>query len=156
MIENNLLHEHSLFLIVCFRVQRNLFNYLWNLKTLISIANIKKDQQISAIWESQNVCLSECKKKSSQLWDLISIYRGGKTLKHRHGRLKCDSRRILMWKGKKECALSSPKGSWAKAQKGGHSALQKCRMVLLDAERSSVFGCVLDFLFRVFWSSPCT
>ena len=34
-------------------------------------------------------------------------------------------------------------------------ALQKCRMVLLDAERSSVFGCVLDTLFRAFLSGPC-
>ena len=30
------------------------------------------------------------------------------------------------------------------------SALQKCRMVLLDAERSFVFGCLLDSLSRVF------
>ena len=28
VIENNLLHEHSLFLRGCFRVQRNLFSYL--------------------------------------------------------------------------------------------------------------------------------
>ena len=36
------------------------------------------------------------------------------------------------------------------------SALQKCQMVLLDAERSSLFGCILDSLFRVFLSGPCT
>ena len=43
------------------------------------------------------------------------------------------------------------------SRKGSHpallkccSALQKCRRVLLDAERSFVFGCVLDSLFRVF------
>ena len=45
--------------------------------------------------------------------------------------------------------------------KGGHSALlkcrlalQKCRMVLLDAKHSFVFGYVLDSPFRVFliWS----
>ena len=47
--------------------------------------------------------------------------------------------------------------------KGGHSALlkcrsalQKCQMMHLDTERSSVFGCVLDSLFSVFLSSPCT
>ena len=81
MIENNLLHEHSVFLRGCFRVQRNLFSYLWNLKTLILAANLKEDQQILAIWESQNVCFSECRKKCAELWDSVSIYRGQKTLK---------------------------------------------------------------------------
>ena len=46
-----------------FRVERNLFNYLWNLKTLILLANLKEDWEISAIWESQNICLLERKKK---------------------------------------------------------------------------------------------
>ena len=40
--------------------------------------------------------------------------------------------------------------------KGDHSALLKCQMVLLDAEHSSMFECVLDSLFRVFLSDPCT
>ena len=39
---------------------------------------------------------------------------------------------------------------------GGNLALLKCRMVLLDTECSSMFRCVLDSLFRVFLSSPCT
>ena len=50
--------------------------------------------------------------------DSVSIYRGQKTLKNRHGRLGCESGRILPRKGRKVCALSSPEGSWAKAQKG--------------------------------------
>ena len=36
------------------------------------------------------------------------------------------------------------------------SALQKCRMVLLDAEYTFVFGCILDSLSMVFLSDPCT
>ena len=40
--------------------------------------------------------------------------------------------------------------------KGENSALQKCRMVLLDAEHTFVFGCVLDSLSRVFWSGPAS
>ena len=36
------------------------------------------------------------------------------------------------------------------------SALQKCRMVLLDAKRSFMFGCLLDSISRVFLSGHCT
>ena len=57
-------------------------------------------------------------KRSLELWDPISIYRGGKTLKKRHGRLKYEFGRILLRKGWKGYALSSLEGSWAKAQKG--------------------------------------
>ena len=37
------------------------------------------------------------------------------------------------------------------------SALQKCRIVLLDTKRSFLFGCLLDSLSRVFFLfGPCT
>ena len=121
VIENTLLHEHSLFSRGCFRVQRNLFNYLWNLKTLILVANIREDQPISTIWEPQNICLPKCRKRGDELWDSIFFfffYRGQKTLKNRHGRLGCEFGHILPQKGRKGCSLLSPEGSWAKAQNG--------------------------------------
>ena len=49
----------------------------------------------------------------------------------------------------------SPKGDHSALLKCC-SALQKCQVVLLDAECSSMFGCILDSLFRVFKSSSCT
>ena len=162
MIENNLLHEHSLFLRGCFRVQINLFNYLWNLKTLILEANIKEDQQISAIWEPQNVCLLERRKKGAELWDLVSIYRDQKTLKNRHGWLGCEFGCILLRKDRKDALYRHPKGvrPKPKRRKFGllkcRSALQKCWMVLLDAKHTFVFVCVLDSPSMVFWSDPCT
>ena len=36
------------------------------------------------------------------------------------------------------------------------SALQKCRMVLLDAKHTFVFGCILDSSSMVFLSDSCT
>ena len=110
MIENNFLHEHSLFLRGCFRVQRNLFNNLWNLKTLILAANIREDQQVLAIWEPQNVCLLERKKKGAELWDSVSIYRGQKTLKNRHGWLGCEFGHIIPRKDRKRVSYRHPKG----------------------------------------------
>ena len=121
VIENNLLHEHSLFLRGCFRVQRNLFSYLWNLKTLILAANLRKDQQISAIWEPQNVCLPECKKKVPELWDPVSIYRGWKTLKNRHRWLKCEFKPNLLRKGQKGMHYHHPKSIGPKPKKGKFS-----------------------------------
>ena len=64
----------------CFRIQRNLFNYLWNLKTLASTKNQKGDQKIWAVG-AKNVCLLECRKKGVELWGSVSIYRDQKTLK---------------------------------------------------------------------------
>ena len=99
----------------CFRVQRNFFSYLWNLETLILLANLRKDQLISAICEFP-MPLRAWKKKSVELWGSVSIYRGQKTLKNRHERLGFESEHILLRKGRKWCALSSLEGHWAKAQ----------------------------------------
>ena len=154
MIDNNLLHEYSLFLRGCFTVQRNLFSYLWNLKTLIFVANLRKDQQVLAIWKPQNVCLPE-RKKSAELWGSVSIYRGQRTLKNRHGRLGCESGRILLWKDRKRCALSSLERPKPKTWKFGPFRVPfgtpKMPNWPLDTKHSFVFECHLDSFFRVFW-----
>ena len=88
-------------------------------------------------------------KRSLELWDPISIYRGGKTLKNRHEWLKCEFERILLRKGRKGSALSSPEGSWAKAQKGAirqSKSAEWCSWMLNILLCSSAFWT----LFRVF------
>ena len=68
----------------CFRVQRNLFSYLWNLKTQASIENQRGEQKIWAVWEPK-ACASQSVEifffslegeKCAELWDASSIYRG--------------------------------------------------------------------------------
>ena len=49
----------------------------------------------------KNVCLSERKKKSAELWDSVSIYRDQKTLKNKYGQLGSESERILLGKDRK-------------------------------------------------------
>ena len=41
------------------------------------------------------------KKKGSELWGSVSIYRGHKTLKNRHGQLEFESGHILLRKDQK-------------------------------------------------------
>ena len=62
----------------------------------------------------------------------------------------------------KACFIVTQK-ALGQSPKGGNlallkcrSALQKCRMVLLDAEHTFVFGCVLDSPSMVFLFDPCT
>ena len=111
--------EQSFFFRGYFRVQRNFFNYLWNLKTLILVANIRKDQLISVICESpKRMSLKVCK-KSVELWSSVSIYRGLRILKNRYGQLGFESKRILLRKDRKGYAYSSPEGRWAKTQNMG-------------------------------------
>ena len=99
----------------CFRVQRNLFSYLWNLKTLASTKIQRGDQKNMSCLGAQNVCLLECRKKDVELWDSVFIYRGQKILKNRYMQLGFESRCIILRKGRKWCALSSLEGCWAKA-----------------------------------------
>ena len=55
------------------------------------------------------------KKKGTELYSSVSIYKGQKTLKNRYRRLGFESGRIILQKGRKWCVLSSLKGHWAKA-----------------------------------------
>ena len=80
LIRNNLLRGALFFLRGYFRVQRNLCNYLWNLKTL-SWENIRmgiENMRNLGVWESVSL---ESVKECPRFCDLISIYRGWKTLK---------------------------------------------------------------------------
>ena len=70
----------------------------------------KGDQKIWAIWKPQTYTSQSVKKKGAELWGLVFIYRGQRTLKNRHGRLGCKSKHILLRKNRKRCALSSPEG----------------------------------------------
>ena len=91
----------------------------------------------------KNVCLLERKKKGVELWGSVSIYRGQKTLKNRYGWLGFESRLILLQIGRKGCALSSPKGCWAKAN--------HMKIWPYGSEHSFVFGCRLDSFSKIFW-----
>ena len=71
---NNLLHGALFFLKGYFRVQINLYNYLWNLKTL-AWENIKegiRNMRILSVWK----CLSESVKECAEFWDPVFIYKG--------------------------------------------------------------------------------
>ena len=76
----------------------------------------RRDQKIWAIWKPKTYTSQSVKKKDVELWGSVSIYRSQMILKNRHGRLGCESEHILLRKDRKGCALSSPKGRWAKAQ----------------------------------------
>ena len=57
------MHHHTLFLRGYFRVQRNLFNSLWNLKTLILKQHSERGSENMCGLRVKNVCLLECGKK---------------------------------------------------------------------------------------------
>ena len=115
-LESNLLREHSstwndvLGFKETFQLSLKLRNPSFNRKS-------KKGSENMSNLGSQNVCVSERKKKGVELWGLVSIYKGLKALKNRYERLGCESGCILLRKDRKGCALSSPKDHWAKAQK---------------------------------------
>ena len=147
--------DHFLFLRGYFRVQRNLFNYLWNIKTLISTANIREGICKYEQFESLKVCASQSVQKVP--W----IMRSNLYLQRwENSKKKAWTIKIRIWthpfaKRLKRVCLIVTRRELGQSPKGGHSALQKCHSVLLDAKHSSMCGCVLDSLSRVFWSGPC-
>ena len=71
----------------------------------------REDKKIWAIWEPKTYASQSVEKKNDvELWGSVSIYRDQKTLKNRYGWLGFESRHILLRKGWKGCALSSPEG----------------------------------------------
>ena len=97
------------------------------------------------------------KKKDVELWGSVSIYRGQKTLKNRHGWLGCESKRILLRKGQMGVPYHHPKAVGPKPKRGKFSPFRvpfstpKVPNWLLDTEHSFVFGCCLDSSSSVFW-----
>ena len=92
------------------------------------------------------------KKKGVELWGLVSIYKGQKTLKKRYEQLGFESGHTLLQKDRKGYALSSPEGRRAKAHMMAiwqfWSAVPNW---LLEAECALVFRCHLVSPSRVFW-----
>ena len=136
MIDNNLLHEHSLFLGRCFRVQRNLFNYLWNRKTLTFVANLREDQQILGILSLKTYASQSVKKKKKRRVNPDASF--------------CE-------KIKKGVPYCHPKAVGPKPKRGKFGPFRvsfgtaKVPNWLLDTECSFMFGCCLDSSSKVFW-----
>ena len=114
-LESNILHEHS-----------SAWNDILGLKETFQLSLEPKNPSFNKKSKrgSENMSnlgpktyASYSVKKCVKLWGLVSIYWGLKSLKNRYGRLGCESGCILLRKDWKMCALSSPKGRWAKAQK---------------------------------------
>ena len=129
LIRNNLLHGALFFLRGYFRVQKNLCNYLWNLKTL-PWENIRmgiKNMRNLWVWE----CVSLRVSNSVLNFEIQPPFIEARMLKNKQWRVECELGRVFLWKSQKGCVLSSLEERWAKAL----STLQKCRMVLLDVVR---------------------
>ena len=105
----------------------------------------------------KNVCLSERKKKSAELWDSVSIYRGQKTLKNRYGWLWFKSGRILLRKIEKGMHNRHPKVVRPKSTSGKFGPFRvpfgtplKVLNWPYGSECTFVFRCCLDSSSRVF------
>ena len=107
------------------------------------------DQKIWAIWKPKTYASLSVKKKGSELWDSVSIYRGQKALKNRYGWLGFESGLILLRKDWKGCALSSLEGHWPKVP--SCSALQKCQIGLWTPNTLSCLGAIWTPLLGFFY-----
>ena len=107
----------------------------------------------------KNVCLSERKKKSAELWDSVSIYRGQKTLKNRYGWLWFKSGRILLRKIEKGMHNRHPKVVRPKSTSGKFGPFrvpfgtQKCRIGPMAPNALSCSGAVWTPLLGFFGHS---
>ena len=140
----------------CFRVQRNLFNYLWNLKTLILLANLREDQLLSTICESPK---RKKKKNGAELWCSVSIYRGQKTKKYAwiiriwirtHPFVK-KSKRVCLIITRRPLGQSPNHGNLALLE--CRSALQKCRIGPMASNTLSCSSAVWTHLLGFFGPS---
>ena len=105
----------------------------------------------------KNVCLSERKKKCAELWGLVSIYRGQKTLKNRYRWLWFKSGRILLRKIEKGMHNRHPKVVRPKSTSGKFGPFRvpfgtplKVSNWPYGSECTFVFRCCLDSSSRVF------
>ena len=105
----------------------------------------------------KNVCLSERKKKSAELWDSVSIYRGQKTLKNRYRWLWFKSGRILLRKIEKGMHNRHLKAVGPKSTSGKFGPFRvpfgtppKVLNWPYGSECTFVFRCCLDSSSRVF------
>ena len=148
------MHRALFFLRGYFRVQTNLCNYLWNLKTL-TWKNIRDGDQKYENFECVRKCLSQSVKTNVLNFKIQSLFIEVGMLKKQAmmGRMRIGMR-FSTKKSKRMCLIitqreldQNPKGCHSALWKC-QSALQKCRKVLLGADRTFVFGCAFDSFFR--------
>ena len=83
------------------------------------------------------MCLPERRKKGAELWGSVSIYRGQKTLKNRHGRLGCEFGCILFVKRSKKVCLIITWRSLGESPTKENLALLECRSALQKCQIGS-------------------
>ena len=117
----------------------------------------RRDHKIWAIWKPKMYTSQSVKKKGTELWGSVSIYRGQRTLKNRHERLGCKSKHILLRQNRKKLCLIITRRPLGQSPKYGnsallecHSALQNCRIGLWTPNTLSCSGAIWTPLLGFF------